>query len=61
MEFCRKMEEKSFRFFLEDIGKPLHGQVDGRFWLDWELCANWAVNQERDSDILCQQVTVTFG
>ena len=39
-------------FSLVDIGRPLHGQADGRFWLDWELCANWAANQERDSETL---------
>jgi hypothetical protein len=30
-EFCRKMEEKGFGFFLVDIGKSLYGQADGRF------------------------------
>lgn len=59
LEFSRKMEGKSFRFSLVDTGQPLHRQVDGRFWLDWELCANWTANQETVT--LCQQVTVTLG
>lgn len=55
-EFCREVEEKGFRFSLVDAGKPLHGQADGRFWLDWELRANW-IRRERAR---CCQVTVTL-
>lgn len=57
-EFCRKMEEKGFRFSLVDIGKPLHGQEDGRLWLD-RVQTGLRIRSEIVRH--CHQVTATLG
>lgn len=51
--WCSRDSVGRWRWFSPgDIGKPLHGRADARLWLDWEPCANWATNQERDSETL---------